>query len=94
MTDIDLQSRPPRGGSIQAGLPAYAGILALFAFVGWLDFNLPLGLTVWLLYLAPIWLTSRIVPFDHRLVIGGAVTTMGLVATSFFFSPEGGPSWI
>ncbi len=73
---------------------AYVAIAVLFAFIGWLDFNLPLGVAVWLLYLFPIWLLSRIVPFDPRFVSAGAFTTMALVTTSLFFSPAGPPSWI
>ena len=94
MTDIQLQSPPQQPVGIPRGPVAYAGLAAIFAVVGWLDFNLPLGLALWLLYLVPIWLSSRVVPFDHRLVFAGAVTTMGLVATSFFFSPAGAPTWI
>lgn len=87
-----------QGFSRPRGLPrgplTYGAIAALFAAVGWLDFNMPLGLVLWLLYLAPIWVSSRLTPFDHRLVVSGAVTTMGLVATSFFFSSAGPPTWM
>lgn len=72
----------------------YSAIALLFAFIGWMDFNLPLGTAVWLLYLFPIWLLSHLVPFDQRVVVAGAFTTMGLVTTSMFFSPAGVPSWI
>lgn len=71
----------------------YAVIGALFAAVGWLDFNTPLGLVLWLLYLAPIWLLSRVTPFDHRLVMAGAFTTTGLMAASFLFSASSLLDW-
>lgn len=84
---------PLRG--ISRRVAVYTAIAAIFAFVGWLDFNTPLGLVLWLLYLVPIWLLSLVVPFDHRLVVAGAVTTMGLMATSFFFSQAAGaPTWM
>jgi len=72
----------------------YVVIAAMFAFAGWLDINTPLGLVLWLLYLGPIWLLSRLVPFDHRLVLLGALTTTVLMSRPLFFSPTGVPSWM
>lgn len=94
MADIDLQYSVQPAKGIRRGPLAYAAMAAMFAVVGWLDFNMPLGLSLWLLYLGPIWFSSRVAPFDPRLVITGAVTTMGLVTISFFFSPAGAPTWI
>lgn len=94
MAEIDLQTPSRPAPRLRRGPLAYAAMAAMFAVVGWLDFNMPLGLALWLLYLGPIWFSSRVAPFDPRMVIAGAVTTMGLVATSFFFSPGGAPSWM
>ena len=72
----------------------YVAIAAMFAFVGWLDMNTPLGLVLWLLYLGPIWVLSRLVPFDHRLVLAGALTTTALMSRPLFFSSSGVPTWM
>jgi PAS domain S-box-containing protein len=89
-----LSPQQPPSHGIKRSPMVYVAIAGLFAFVGWLDFNLPLGLVLWLFYLIPIWLLALLVPFDHRVVIAGAVTTMGLVATSWIFSPESLSGWM
>jgi len=64
----------------------YAAIGALYAGIAWLDLMLPLGSAVWLLYLFPLWLLSRVSPFDARVVYRGAGLTTGLIILNFLLS--------
>ncbi|MDF0642427.1 MAG: PAS domain S-box protein [Nitrospira sp.] len=67
----------------------YAAIAALYAGIAWLDLMLPLGIAVWPLYLFPLWLLSRLRPFDARVVYGGSGLTTGLIIINFLLSPSG-----
>ncbi|HJT20471.1 MAG TPA: PAS domain S-box protein, partial [Nitrospira sp.] len=70
-----------------------AAMGAVFGVIGFLDFSTPLGVTVWLLYLLPIWLLSRVTPFDARLVAGGAAAATALIAASFLLAPADPDFW-
>jgi len=83
-----------RRGQITRGPVLYAAIGGLFGVIGFLDSTTPLGVVVWLLYLLPIWFLSRMVPFDARLVFGGAAVTTSLITVMFAVSSAGGQSWM
>ena len=71
------------------------GLLALTAAIFLLDLAMPLGVTAWVLYFIPLWLTSRLPIRRKQAAAGIAVATVGLLlALGFFLSPSGLPSWI
>lgn len=66
----------------------------LFAATASIDLFVPLGVVAWLLYLIPIWLLSRLVPFDARLVVGGAIAATLLITLIFALSAPSVHTWI
>jgi PAS domain S-box-containing protein len=71
----------------------YAAIGALYVGIAWLDLALPLGTTVWLLYLFPLWLLSRLRPFDARIVHAGAGLSTVLILVNLLLFSQGVPAW-
>jgi len=67
----------------------YSAIGALYAGIAWLDLMLPLGSAVWLLYLFPLWLLSRLSPFDARVVYRGAGLTTALIIVNLLLPQSG-----
>ncbi|HEU4683234.1 MAG TPA: PAS domain S-box protein [Nitrospira sp.] len=65
----------------------YAVSAACFGTIALLDLTAPLGIAVWLLYFLPIWLLSRISPFEGRRVVLGAVIATTLIAAMLFLAP-------
>jgi PAS domain-containing protein len=81
------------GDRVVKGPLVAAAMGAVFGLIGFLDYSTPLGVTVWLLYLLPIWLLSRVTPFDARLVAGGAAAVTALIAATFLLAPADPDFW-
>ncbi len=55
---------------------------------------MPLGVSVSPLYLIPMWLAWRVVPFNRPLFLVVSAAAVALTVIGFAVSPSGGPAWM
>lgn len=71
-----------------------AGVFLLQGLIFLLDLSLPQGISAWMLYLIPLWLSAGNLEQARMRVLITKSTSTVLIALGYLWAPPGIPSWI
>lgn len=75
-------------------LPSLPGVLLLQSIIFLVDVSVPLGPSIWMLYLFPLWLSAADPQRARSRVLITKASCTGLIVLGYLWSPPGAPPWM